>query len=91
MLYLDILSVLGNERDGLRVALLANQDWLSLARFDLLEGVQTLLIDAVPNHHLLKRSEVHVITNNVNCKETPIKAYCVVNFISSKHMATGFR
>ena len=50
--YLDVLSVLGNVRDGLLVALLANQDGLALARLDLLEGIQALLINAVPNHHL---------------------------------------
>lgn len=57
--YLDVLSVLGNVRDGLLVALLANQDGLALARLDLLEGIQALLINAVPNHHLWKRSIIY--------------------------------
>ena len=50
--HLDILSVLGNQRDGLLVPLLTNQDGLALARLDLLEGVQALLINAIPDHHL---------------------------------------
>ena len=57
--------MLGNVRDGLRVALLANQDGLTLARLYLLEGVQALLVDAVPNHHLRKRNKVYCITQSV--------------------------
>ena len=51
--------MLGYVGDGLGVALLADEDGLALARLDLLEGIEALLVDAVSHDHLGKRIEVY--------------------------------
>ena len=63
--YLDVLSVFGNEGDGLLVILLANQDGLALARLHLLEGVEALLVHTVPHHHLGENMIVHRLNNSL--------------------------
>ena len=50
----------GNEGDCLLVVLLADEDGLALAGLDLLEGVQALLINAVPHHDLWENEPIFV-------------------------------